>query len=227
VSETALSAVNIPIAVDEESGPTAGEIWSKLKTVNVNEHIKKKGKLSYLSWTWAYSVMMDNFPEFQYTVNEPVFHNDGSVMVFVVCSVGQVSREMWLPVMDNRNNSIIQPTSRDISDTIMRCLVKCIAMFGLGVYIYAGEDLPSDGEASKPKASGELTDSEKEKINVIKLSFESFLSEEKSIEDLRAFYKKNKDALEWMKGKSEEEFKAVRDSFMKKSAELTNEKEEK
>jgi hypothetical protein len=65
-----------------------------------------------------------------------------TVEVSVSVSVKGITHTMWLPVMDNRNKSIVNPTSRDISDARMRCLVKCIAMFGLGIYLYAGEDLP-------------------------------------------------------------------------------------
>jgi DNA polymerase III alpha subunit len=69
---------------------------------------------------------------------------------------------MWLPVMDNRNKSIVNPTSREISDARMRCLVKAIALHGLGLYIYAGEDLP---EAVKEERNAVLTPAQLEEIN--------------------------------------------------------------
>jgi hypothetical protein len=79
---------------------------------------------------------------------------------------------MWLPVMDNRNKSIVNGTTRDISDARMRCLVKCVAMFGLGIYLYAGEDLPSSvkdapvtgNQAAQLKALLEVTESDVQKF---------------------------------------------------------------
>ena len=69
---------------------------------------------------------------------------------------------MWLPVMDNRNNSIANPSSRQVSDTKMRCLVKCFALYGLGHYIYAGEDIPSESKGLSIKHQEQIA---KEKAN--------------------------------------------------------------
>lgn len=121
-------------------------IWADLSAINVNEHVQKKGNLSYLSWTWAWSTLMSKYPE-SYYVLEDRANEDGSVMVECVLTIHEgdevATRTMWLPVMDHKNKAIINPTTRDISDARMRCLVKCLAMFGLGFYIYAGEDIPS------------------------------------------------------------------------------------
>jgi len=121
-------------------------VWADLSAINVNEHVQKKANLSYLSWTWAWSTLMSKYPE-SYYVFEDRSQDDGSVMVECVMTIHQgeevATRTMWLPVMDHRNKAIINPNARDISDTRMRCLVKCLAMFGLGFYIYAGEDIPS------------------------------------------------------------------------------------
>ena len=134
-----------------------GAVWKNLSAINVSEHIEKKGNLSYLSWTWAYSQLLDVYPNSSYEFSENTVYPDGSVEVHctvtVVCSTDSeksVSRSMWLPVMDNRNNAVINPNARQVSDTKMRCLVKCIAMHGLGIYIYAGEDLPQ-AEAAELK----------------------------------------------------------------------------
>jgi hypothetical protein len=134
-----------------------GAVWKNLSAINVSEHIEKKGNLSYLSWTWAYSQLLDVYPNSFYEFSENTVYPDGSVEVHctvtVVCSTNSeksVSRSMWLPVMDNRNNAVINPNARQVSDTKMRCLVKCIAMHGLGIYIYAGEDLPQ-AEAAELK----------------------------------------------------------------------------
>lgn len=129
----------------------ASKIWDTLSSVDVSEKIEKKGRLSYLSWAWAWGQLMDHYPSAYYDFKPLDVSGDDCVTVWVDLTISEgeeaVTRSMWLPVMDNRNNAIKNPDARKISDTRMRCLVKCIAMFGLGHYIYAGEDLP---ESDKP-----------------------------------------------------------------------------
>lgn len=116
--------------------------WKTLSAIDCSQHIEKKGQLSYLSWAWAWSTLMDNYPDASYTYSPPLFLENGTCEISVSVTVKDKTHTMWLPVMDNRKNSIANPTSRNISDSRMRCLVKAIAMHGLGAYIYAGEDLP-------------------------------------------------------------------------------------
>ena len=122
--------------------------FAKLSRIDVSKHVEKKGQLSYLSWAWAWGVLMEHYPDANYTFGENEVHADGSVTVHCSLTVEGITRPMWLPVMDNRNKSVQNPTSRDISDAKMRCLVKAIAMHGLGHYIYAGEDLPRAEQVS-------------------------------------------------------------------------------
>ena len=126
--------------------------FAKLSRIDVSKHVEKKGQLSYLSWAWAWGVLMEHYPDSNYTFGENEVHADGSVTVHCSLTVEGITRPMWLPVMDNRNKSIQNPTSRDVSDAKMRSLVKAIAMHGLGHYIYAGEDLPM----SQPISEAEL-----------------------------------------------------------------------
>ena len=118
--------------------------WETLSKINVNDYTEKKGNLTYLSWAWAWQKLMEHYPDAVYQFEPNEYHPDDSVTVHCTLTVDSITRPMWLPVMDNRNNAISKPTSRQISDTKMRCLVKAISMFGLGSYIYAGEDLPED-----------------------------------------------------------------------------------
>lgn len=124
-------------------------VFAKLSKIDVSKHIEKKGNLSYLSWAWAWGVLMEHYHDANYSFGENEVHADGSVTVHCSLTVEGITRAMWLPVMDNRNKSIQNPTSRDVSDAKMRCLVKTIAMFGLGHYIYAGEDLPKADSISE------------------------------------------------------------------------------
>jgi len=136
--------------------------YNDLKTINVNDHTEKKGQLTYLSWAWAVDKLLENDPMATWEFPEPKYFGD-TVMVFCnVTALGKTMR-MQLPVMDNRNNSISNPDSRKISDATMRCLAKCVACFGIGLYIYAGSDLPQadiDGilaELGKAKDTEQLT----------------------------------------------------------------------
>jgi len=123
--------------------------FNTLRKINVSENIEKKGNLSYLSWTYAVDTLLQQDPQATWEFPEPKVWND-TVMVFCnVTAFGKTMR-MQLPVMDNRNNAIKSPDTRKISDATMRCLAKCIATFGIGLYIYAGEDLPDDSTPPEP-----------------------------------------------------------------------------
>lgn len=130
--------------------------YAELKKINVNEHTEKKGNLTYLSWAWAVDQLLMNDPDATWTFEPPVEYNE---TMMVRCKVIAFSKimEMQLPVMDNRNNAIRNPDARKISDAQMRCLAKCIATFGIGLYIYAGEDVPEDDEPPKPAKSVTVT----------------------------------------------------------------------
>lgn len=117
--------------------------YNELRKINVNEHIERKGNLNYLSWSWAVDVLLQNDPTATWEFPEPKVWND-TVMVFCNVTAFGKTMKMQLPVMDNRNNAIKNPDTRKISDATMRCLAKCIACFGIGLYIYAGSDLPEE-----------------------------------------------------------------------------------
>lgn len=115
--------------------------YKTLRKINVNEHTEKKGNLTYLSWTWAVDTLLQHDDTATWDFPEPKYFGD-TVMVFCKVTALGKTMKMQLPVMDNRNNAIVNPDARKISDATMRCLAKCIACFGIGLYIYAGEDLP-------------------------------------------------------------------------------------
>ena len=116
--------------------------YKELRKINVNEHTEKKGQLTYLSWAWAVDTLLQHDPSAVWEFPEPKYFGD-TVMVFCNVTAFGKTMKMQLPVMDNRNNAIALPDARKISDATMRCLAKCIACFGIGLYIYAGEDLPT------------------------------------------------------------------------------------
>ncbi|MBQ3221167.1 MAG: DUF1071 domain-containing protein [Clostridia bacterium] len=139
--------------------------FEEIYAINVNDKTEKKGNLTYLSWAFAWAEFKKVYPEATYKIhsfdgtyctgNEKVGY-----MVRTEVTAGEQTYEMWLPVMDGRNATILQPKMTEINKTIMRCLTKNLAMFGLGLYIYAGEDLPEGEESEQPpKGKKRETDS--------------------------------------------------------------------
>jgi hypothetical protein len=131
---------------------------SELLKINVNDHVEKKGNLSYLSWAWAWAEVLKIDPAARWTAHEysdrpAMYLPDGTAMVKVSVEIKGDIKTCVLPVMDNRNRAIQNPDAFSVNTAIMRCLAKCIAMFGLGLYIYAGEDLP---EGAAPQVDPDL-----------------------------------------------------------------------
>lgn len=122
-------------------------IWQKLSSIDISKHTEKKGQLTYLSWATAWGYLMEHFPLSEWHALEPITYPDGTVMVRSVVTVrdgeSSLTRAMFLPVMDHRNGAVPGPDARKISDAQMRCLVKNLALFGLGHSLYMGEDLQS------------------------------------------------------------------------------------
>lgn len=133
-------------------------VFERLSAINVNEHVEKKDNLTYLSWAWAWSEVKKACPDASYKIGATEYDEVLGFMCHTTVTIEGETLEMWLPVMDGKNKSMKKypyeyntkygaklvdaATTFDINKTIMRCLVKNLAMFGLGIYIYAGEDLP-------------------------------------------------------------------------------------
>jgi hypothetical protein len=133
---------------------------SELLKINVNQHVEKKNGLTYLSWAWAWAEVLKIDPQARWEAHEwnglpAMFLPDGSAMVKVSVTLKDDAKTCVLPVMDHRNKAIKNPDAFAINTATMRCLAKAISMHGLGLYIYAGEDLPeadttqADAEAAK------------------------------------------------------------------------------
>jgi hypothetical protein len=117
-----------------------------LLKLNVNEHTEKKGNLTYLSWAWAWAEALKADPKANYKVEmfgEKCFMDiNGTAMVWVTVTLFDKPMTCQLPVMDNRNKAITNPDAFQINTAIMRCMTKTLSLHGLGLYIYAGDDLP-------------------------------------------------------------------------------------
>lgn len=196
------------------------DVFSTLNAINVNEHVEKKntGKvsLSYLSWSWAWAEVKKKYPNASYEIvkfeNGLPYSYDPKTgyMCYTRVTIDDITHEMWLPVMDSHNEAMLDHertvktkyseykvpacTMFDVNKTVMRCLTKNLAMFGLGLYIYAGEDLPeeeADGKIMNTVLEIEtygdlLTEDQKQKISKAK--------DEKNIQYLETI-------LNWCKNK--------------------------
>lgn len=123
-----------------------------LLSINVNSHTEKKNGLTYLSWAWAWAEVLKLDPGARWHAVEYsnaqgcalpcMYLNNGTAMVKVEVTIKGETKQCLLPVMDHKNKAIPNPDAMDINKAVMRCLAKAISMHGLGLYIYAGEDLP-------------------------------------------------------------------------------------
>lgn len=144
---------------------TKKSVFATLNAINVNEHVEQKDtgrvKLTYLSWAWAWAKVKENYPDATYTIYENKdewnYFTDGrTCWVKTGVTIEGIEHIEELPVMDNRNRSIPadQVTSFDVNKAIQRSLTKAAARHGLGLYIYAGEDLPEE-DARQAKVEAE------------------------------------------------------------------------
>ena len=138
---------------------TYGEVWETLSKVDVSKHTEEKMKLTYLSWSRMWMLRCEHYPQAQYEFVD--FDGvpyktlpDGTAEVVTRIMIDDLVREMRLPVMDYKNNPVVNPHARQVSDNAMRCLVKCVAMFGLGISVFTGmadETLPDETKDEQPK----------------------------------------------------------------------------
>ena len=137
-------------------------LFEKLSKVNVNENKKQKGNFDYLSWSWAVTELLKACPTATWEAHEyqnedgltsPYMTTTSGTFVKVSVTCNEIVRTQVHPVTDNRNEPIKQPTCKDIGNSIQRCLAKAIALHGLGLYIFAGEDLPEPDELNSEQKS--------------------------------------------------------------------------
>ena len=171
---------------------TKKSLFETLNDINVNEHTEKvknesnNKELTYLSWTWAWAEIKKNCPDATYEIerfenNLPYTYDPQTgYMVWTKVTIQGETYEMWLPVMDSKNKAmksepytyqtkygektVAPATMFDINKTIMRCLVKNLAMFGLGLYIYSGEDLPETEKDEQTAKAKEEKDTDRKGI---------------------------------------------------------------
>ena len=196
--------------------------FEEVYKINVNEHTEKKNNLTYLSWAWAWAEFKKAYPDAEYEIKRfenglpYVYDENTGYMVFTSVTAGDLTYEMWLPVMDGANKAmkkdpytyttkygektIESATMFDVNKTIMRCLVKNLAMFGLGLYIYAGEDLPENNENEiKATITEVIEKSIKEEIKKAKISNETVIETLKKFNITKLCELKTNDLMEFRK----------------------------
>jgi len=165
--------------------------------VNVTEHTEKKGQLTYLSWAWAWAEVLKHDPKATWVAHtygpqgseQPCMWIGETAMVHTSVTVNGLRRECMLPVMDNKNNAVKLPDSRKVSDAIMRCMTKAISMHGLGLYIYAGEDLPEpEPESADQRAERERKEKRGYELEQFALDIIDMHQRGKDLDAFKAWY---------------------------------------
>lgn len=131
--------------------------FDTLSQINVNEYTEKRGQFTYLSWSHAWAEVKKRFPSATYTyyvnpeTHQPYsFEEKVGGFCHTSVTIDGETLQMWLPILNYNNKTILEPNSFDINSCLMRCLTKNLAMFGLGFYIYKNESFPSEEADEKP-----------------------------------------------------------------------------
>lgn len=122
--------------------------FSDLRKIDVSKHIEKKNGLNYLSWAWAVDQLLQLDETASWSYAEPKAYGD-TLMVFCTVTAFGKSRTAQLPVMNHRNQAIQNPDAFQVNTAMQRCLAKAISLHGIGLYIYAGEDIPEQEQPNR------------------------------------------------------------------------------
>ena len=133
--------------------------FAELRKISVLDKMKKKGRFNYLSWAYAVDVLLQEDKDAKWEFKAPQMFGE-TMMVFCTVTAFGASRTAFLPVMNNNNQPIANPDASQVNKAMQRCLVKAIALHGIALYIFEGEDLPEEGEEveDKPKELSSITD---------------------------------------------------------------------
>lgn len=203
-----------------------------LLKINVNDHTEKKNGLTYLSWAWAWAEALKADPKAAFKVEMqphggPLMIMGDTFMVWVTVTMFDKPMTCMLPVLDFRNKPITAPTSFDVNTSIMRCLVKAIALHGLGLYIYAGEDLPETGSQSgqaepvivkvvTPTATADLeanTGNADANAELFAEGMMTYTDHCKDVKGLNSYWKSNQTQLDSLKVSRPDLYDQIRNRF--------------
>lgn len=132
--------------------------FAELRKLSVIDKMKKKGRFNYLSWAYAVDVLLQEDKDANWEFKQPQMFGE-TMMVFCTVTAFGASRTAFLPVMNNNNQAIANPDANQVNKAMQRCLVKAIALHGIALYIFEGEDLPDEGdEPDQPVQKAKITD---------------------------------------------------------------------
>ena len=213
--------------VKSENDLTFKEIWDTLSAIDVSEYTEQKMNLTYLSWARAV-MLVSNVYEMKYKfcdINGLPYRllPDGSAEVITEITIGKHKRQMALPIMDYKNNPVKDIDARQLNDNRMRCLVKNLAMFGLGISVFAQWDnhLPSEEKDEKP----EVKDKHDEAwAKLFAESMELLIKKSKTVSDLTSLYTNdtNKPQFNILKERYADISDEILNKFKLKKTELEN-----
>ena len=234
-------------AASMQIGSQSSPLEHQLLKLNVNEHTEKKNGLTYLSWAWAWAEALKADPAANFEVQqfdgEPYIDVNGTAMVVVAVRIQGIVRTCHLPVMNSSNQPISiegrkfkdkygnekveKLDSFNLNTAIMRCMTKCLALFGLGLYIYAGEDLPEADEEMKlvakeeEKKAPEVTAQETANLTLFANSMLEYIHIAKDEKGLRSYWKSNQTTIDVLKAKLPDEYSRILAAFQEAKATMT------
>ena len=234
-------------------GLQSNPLEHQLLKLNVNGHTEKKNGLTYLSWAWAWAEALKADPAANFEVQQfdgkPYVDVNGTAMVVVAVRIQGIVRTCHLPVMNSSNQPISiagrqfkdkygnekveRLDSFNLNTAIMRCMTKCLALFGLGLYIYAGEDLPEAEDELMPVAKSsevsqviekpktEVTSQETADLKLFADSMLAYIHVAKDEKGLRSYWKSNQTTIDVLKAKLPEEYSRILAKFQEAKTTMT------
>ena len=205
-------------------------VWETLSVIDCNDHTEEKGQFTYLSWAWAWRTLKMHYPLARFDKQGHQVLDDGSCMVSVRVWIPADEEGIngciedvieLLPVLDFKNNPIMNPNCFDINSAYQRCLVKCLAYMGLGMYIYQGETINPDAPVSY---SVQDTEGNKEQVtdltSVADIILTFIQGNDKTLDSLRQYWAINKQPIEHLENLNPDNYKRVYEAFTAKANEL-------
>jgi len=206
----------------------------ELLKLNVKDHTEKKNGLSYLSWAWAWTEALKADPAANFEVKmfdggeSPYMVINGTGMVWVTVTMFGKPMTCFLPIMDHRNKPIQQPDAFQVNTSLMRCMTKALALHGIGLYIYAGEDLPEQDEPVKTEVKAPVKtveakvrdDQDDANIALFGQSMIDFVDICKSTHDLMSYWKANQEKIERLQANNAAMYEKVVSVFKTARAKL-------
>jgi hypothetical protein len=221
------------------------DIWKKLSAIDVNEHTEQKNGMTYLSWAWAWGIVKATYPNARFTKHQfegpngkrpYMIDEHGYAFVMVTVNIEGEEQTEVLPVLKG-NKPIQGPNSFEVNTALQRCLVKALAYFGLGHYIYAGEDLPPESNDDttqnqaaaveqdppsqvSPATPEPITDDETEAQNerydkAFYMDMSSRLTQARHISKVHGLFEEMKPKIQEIKKRNPERAKHILELFMK------------